>query len=220
MHNFLFELGRKRVELNVCESFKYFFQGLYLCILKIESPTTNGRVDCLKKRLWGDTHYLLKLDTAAVNGTEWERLVNFVTCLLSAAFIFLPFISSIYIYQRRSQWPLCAGVNAHALCLSLAKAGLLLQRCNHQGVLPWTFEDSETHESAQTANTKQAEMWNKMQHNMRSVGSASVTKFKHDSSHSSHWGWGSALLVVCSQQLVSYSSILATAASNLEQHST
>ena len=121
-----------------------------LCILKIESPTTKGRVDCLKKRLWGDTHYLLKLDTAAVNGTEWERLVNFVTCLLSAAFIFLPFISSIYIYQRRSQWPLCAGVNAHALCLSLAKAGLLLQRCNHQGVLPWTFEDSKTYESSQT----------------------------------------------------------------------
>ena len=107
-------------------------------------------MDCLKKRLWGDTHYLLKLDTAAVNGTEWERLVNFVTCLLSAAFIFLPFISSIYIYQRRSQWPLCAGVNAHALCLSLAKAGLLLQRCNHQGVLPWTLEDSKTYESSQT----------------------------------------------------------------------
>ena len=65
-----------------------------LSILKIESPTTKGRVDCLKKRLWGDTHYLLKLDTAAVNGTEWERLVNFVTCL---------FISSIYIsafYQQ------------------------------------------------------------------------------------------------------------------------
>ena len=119
-----------------------------LSILKIESSTTKGRVDCLKKRLWGDTHYLLKLDTAAVNGTEWERLVNFVTCLLSAAFIFLPFISSIYIYQRRSQWPLCAGVNAHALCLSLAKAGLLLQRCNHQGVLPWTLEDSKTYESS------------------------------------------------------------------------
>ena len=28
MHNSPLELGRKRVELNVCESFKYFFPGI------------------------------------------------------------------------------------------------------------------------------------------------------------------------------------------------
>ena len=34
MHNSPMELGRKRVELNVCESFKYFFQGLLRKYLK------------------------------------------------------------------------------------------------------------------------------------------------------------------------------------------
>ena len=34
MHNSPLELGRKRVELNVCESFKYFPQGLLREYLK------------------------------------------------------------------------------------------------------------------------------------------------------------------------------------------
>ena len=118
-------------------------------------------------------------------------------------------------YQK--PWPIAIFISENSSLLS-KKYDFLLGKATKESCLE--LSRIRKHMKALRQNTKQAEMWNKMQHNMRSVGSASVTKFKHNSSHSSHCGWGSALLVVCSQQLVSYSSILATAASNLGQHST